>query len=324
MPALPPELPAGLQDNPDIASAYSKCLQLERSIQSKIDLGNDVEKQMIYVEYLATSSTIFRPATWITSFSRSSLPKLFLETYLSSPVKSNEVLTPSISVDTLSPPSCNNLTDTINSVLQEPPQNYKTAKSMSALVRDGFQCVVTKVYDNPPLWAICAHIFPESISANITSGSDLEMCAASVWAVLDCFGHHSLREELNGTNIHRLENVMTLDPTVHNDFATLKIWFTAMEPNQYRLEAVDNFYLYGCPASVTFSTPNPEKYPLPNPTYLAIRAACAKVAHLSGAGEYIEKVFRRMEDTRVLAEDGGSSELLHEALLSSMHVVSLS
>lgn len=43
---------------------------------------------------------------------------------------------------------------------------------------------------------------------------------------------------------------------------------------------------------------------------LAIHAACVKVAHLSGAAEHIENVLRRLEDTRVLAEDGGSSEVL--------------
>ncbi|KAI6016605.1 hypothetical protein PISMIDRAFT_108260, partial [Pisolithus microcarpus 441] len=36
---------------------------------------------------------------------------------------------------------------------------------------------------------------------------------------------------------------------------------------------------------------------------LLIHTACAKIAHLSGAAEHIKKVLRRMEVTRVLAED---------------------
>ncbi|KAI6016144.1 hypothetical protein BKA83DRAFT_4060420, partial [Pisolithus microcarpus] len=61
----------------------------------------------------------------------------------------------------------------------------------------------------------------------------------------------------------------------------------------------------------------------PNPIYLAIHAACAKVAHLSGAAEHIENVLRRLENTRVLAEDGRSSELLlYTAILSSMGAIS--
>ena len=57
-------------------------------------------------------------------------------------------------------------------------------------MRDGFQCVITKVYDShsttandelqgivekggvPPAVTHCAHIFPESTNVNITPGSD--------------------------------------------------------------------------------------------------------------------------------------------------------
>lgn len=51
--------------------------------------------------------------------------------------------------------------------------------------------------------------------------------------------------------------------------------------------------------------------PVPDPQYLALHAACARVAHLSGAGEYIDKVLREIEETTVLANDGGSKVLYH-------------
>lgn len=62
---------------------------------------------------------------------------------------------------------------------------------------------------------------------------------------------------------------------------------------------------------VTFSTPDPERLPLPDPRYLALHAACARVAHMSGAAEYIDRIFREMEETGVLANDGGSDALYH-------------
>ena len=68
--------------------------------------------------------------------------------------------------------------------------------------------------------------------------------------------------------------------------------------------------------TVTFTTPNPETLPVPNPDYLNIHAACARIAHLSGAGEYIDKIMRDIEDTPVLAKDGGSANLLEFALNS--------
>ncbi|KAI6018913.1 hypothetical protein BKA83DRAFT_4308884 [Pisolithus microcarpus] len=212
--------------------------------------------------------------------------------------------------------------------------NHETAKKL-ALIRDGFQCVVTKVYDlctvqnNRALQQVTmdgapvgvtqyAHIFPESINANTASDSN-EDYAASVWAVLDCFGYRNLRQELDGASIHRLENVMTMDVTIHHLFDRLLIYFTP----RYRLEGVKAWCVVNRPEYVTFSAPDPERCPLPNPAYLAIHAACVKVAHLSGATEYIKEVLRRMEDTLVLAEDGGSSEILYTAILSSMHAVSL-
>ena len=54
--------------------------------------------------------------------------------------------------------------------------------------------------------------------------------------------------------------------------------------------------------------------PLPNPVYLSIDAACCRVAHLSGAGEYIEKILEDLEDIQVLAKDGSSARLLSFAL----------
>lgn len=54
--------------------------------------------------------------------------------------------------------------------------------------------------------------------------------------------------------------------------------------------------------------------PAPSPRYIALYAACTKVAHLSGASEYIDMVIRDMEGTRVLANDGSSADVLAHAL----------
>ena len=61
-----------------------------------------------------------------------------------------------------------------------------------------------------------------------------------------------------------------------------------------------------------------EGLPVPSPEWLALHAACAKVAHLSGAAEYIETILRDAEETTVLAADGSSGEILTHLL---QHVV---
>ncbi|KAI6117895.1 hypothetical protein EV401DRAFT_2072190 [Pisolithus croceorrhizus] len=351
MAAHPPKLPSGLHDDADVTGAYCKCLELERIIRSEINSGNGVERQMIYCRIFGYLFHHF-PARDITKFVQEvvninfdreklldigkcfyvyfvKLCKLFAVYARHCTVMSYKGHISTLSSHS-SRGSVDNLVDKITNELQEAPQNHHTAK-MRALARDGFRCVVTKAYDifttvddvkfrqtiekegASTTVTDCAYIFPMS------PGSDEETYAASVWAVLDCFGYHSLRQELDGANIHRLENVMTMDPTVHYLFETLKIWFMATAvPHKYETEAANPLYLIHRPKCVTFSTPDPDKYPLPNPTYLAIHAACAKVAHLSGAVKYIRNVLERMEDTHVLAEDGGSSELLYTAILSSM------
>jgi hypothetical protein len=63
--------------------------------------------------------------------------------------------------------------------------------------------------------------------------------------------------------------------------------------------------------------PTNRSLPAPDPRYLKLHAASAQVAHLSGAGEYIDNILRDMETTRVLAKDGSSSDPLNFRLLDA-------
>ncbi|KAI6016657.1 hypothetical protein BKA83DRAFT_4333821 [Pisolithus microcarpus] len=360
MPALPPvaELPRWIREHSmshRIISAYNICLGLESWVQYEAGFHRkEKDKALIQCRILGYLFHHF-PSDDMGSFVRAivtadgknangrneALLDLgeYYYVYFVKLFMSNKGHTPAPS----SHPSRRSVDDLVAKIkdeLKDAPQNHQTAKK-KALIRDGFKCVVTKVYDRRTaeenqgmgLAVIngmrsapteCAHIFPESINSGVTPGSKKEDYAATIWAVLELFGHRNLKERLNGANIHRLDNVMTLERSVHDDFDRLKIYFTATEvPHKYKFEAVREFFLAERPGYVTFSTPDAEQYPLPNPTYLAIHAACAKVAHLSGAAEHIEEILRRMEDTRVLAEDGRSSDVLYTAILSSMRAVAV-
>jgi len=48
---------------------------------------------------------------------------------------------------------------------------------------------------------------------------------ANVWTVLTYFGHPEILEQLNGAKVHSLENVMTLEQTLHGWFDNLQVWF---------------------------------------------------------------------------------------------------
>ena len=56
---------------------------------------------------------------------------------------------------------------------------------------------------------------------------------------------------------------------------------------------------------------------LPDPVLIAIRAACARVANLSGAAQQADRILRDLEDITVLADDGSMAELLSSRLSTS-------
>jgi hypothetical protein len=61
-------------------------------------------------------------------------------------------------------------------------------------------------------------------------------------------------------------------------------------------------------------TSDPKEMPVPNPSYLRLHAACAKIAHMSGMGELMDHWENELEETGVLASDGSSMPLLSSRL----------
>ena len=84
--------------------------------------------------------------------------------------------------------------------------------------------------------------------------------------------------------------------------------------NEYKLEATEPWTLRPYPEFVTFTTPDQDKLPVPFPSYLAIHAACARVAHLSGAAKCIDKLYRDMDKSQILAPDWASASMLEHAI----------
>lgn len=60
-----------------------------------------------------------------------------------------------------------------------------------------------------------------------------------MWAVMARFGYTQLPNDLNGPNVHRLENVMTTVTGFHLIFDQLKIWFDATVRHPSHLTTAD-------------------------------------------------------------------------------------
>ncbi|KAI0246066.1 hypothetical protein BJV78DRAFT_1135986, partial [Lactifluus subvellereus] len=214
-------------------------------------------------------------------------------------------------------PSLNNVRETLTYLLKEAPHGHLTSKQQ-ALVRDNYRCMVIGSFDRQSCMSIpsvqqsanemdanvlpthAAHIIPQSIDAQVLGGhggGNNHNYAATVGAVLERFGQVRVVEDLNGDHIHRLENIMTLSGDLHADFNALAFWLEETEElNRYRTRAVlPGILRHRVLEFVTFTSSN-DSLPLPDRRYLRLHAACAEVANLSGAGDYIDLIFRRLED----------------------------
>ncbi|KAF9473949.1 hypothetical protein BDN70DRAFT_347629 [Pholiota conissans] len=208
--------------------------------------------------------------------------------------------------------------DVIHDIWTEGPQSSRDARN-NALIRDGYRCVVSGRYEvdaidrikalssrimsDDPTFSIdatkCTYVFVPPTDTPIEPGSEKRDNAGALWAILDHFGYSEIPGELNGSKIHRFENIMTMSALADELFDNLQLWFVKTdEEDKYKLEATKfhTFLIYRELASsgyVTFKSPDPENLPVPSSIYLGIHAACAKVAYFSGASEYIDKIARQ-------------------------------
>ncbi|KAH9985320.1 hypothetical protein BJV77DRAFT_1071480 [Russula vinacea] len=142
---------------------------------------------------------------------------------------------------------------------------------------------------------------------------------------------------------YRLENMLTLDDDVSDAFRSLNVWLEEEKvrasinpsPDLPPLPAHGEYQIVtwqsgGASAAAEDSdsdeSPPPPRYttafrstdlrtrPVPSVHYLRLHAACARVAHKSGAAAYIEELARDIARLTVLAEDGSSAGVLAAAL----------
>ncbi|EPQ57615.1 hypothetical protein GLOTRDRAFT_120712 [Gloeophyllum trabeum ATCC 11539] len=333
---------AALLHRENAVSAYDICLRFEEFVSTEQDTERIISARILGYLLLHPSShgSLSEIVKEIHSCSEDydalhNLGQAFLNYFIRA-FRKYQGRTPFTS-DHLSRPSFDQQRLLPKASIKEAPKNHSTAKAQ-ALLRDGYRCAVTGAYDtlaqdmlndelaDPQVWLVdteCAHIVPESTYFNVNTDNSQEASSkkdyvASVLTVLSRFGYDV--DKLNGPKVHSLYNVMTLEHNVHNRFDRLQLWLEeTMEQdmaNCYRVTAVRSGFTPMMRERVMFTTPDPERLPLPSPQLLALHAACAKVANLSGAADYLDKLDRELETTDVLACDGGAAEVLNHAIAS--------
>lgn len=113
---------------------------------------------------------------------------------------------------------------------------------------------------------------------------------------------------LEGDNIDRPWNALTLDHTLHRQFGRFRVYFEAIDGQEHTYE-IQSFLsprlTPGLPVRRSLFLTEDRSIDPPSPRFLAIHRALAHILHLSAAGYYIEKILEDMEwkDTRA---DGGT------------------
>ncbi|PIL26733.1 hypothetical protein GSI_11147 [Ganoderma sinense ZZ0214-1] len=208
-----------------------------------------------------------------------------------------------------SPTSFRLTEDEVNEMLLETPMSDRTLRKL-AMRREDYRCIATRIldytcalrvrtpnggmYDGDAECLDICRILPNPPNTDLEQGEKACESCAGVYGVLSSLGYTDIIGRLATTNQGQsLENVMVLTRSLLRRFNALDLWFEPIEdiPNCYRVCSIlkpPHKLTKG--QQVTFRSTDP-RLPLPNREFLHIRAACCRVAHLSGASD----IFRELE-----------------------------
>ncbi|KAK0655381.1 hypothetical protein B0T16DRAFT_317309 [Cercophora newfieldiana] len=206
------------------------------------------------------------------------------------------------------------------------PERLSTLRGL-CLTRDRHRCVVTRAYDfteannrlrHPPAMdddgnpldnsnqyggLEVAHILPYALTKQLDGELDESRKAAI--AILNMFDV-GVVYLIKGTDIDRPRNAITLGLEMHRRFGQFEIFFEPVAgapPHTYRINGFSPLLSQFPITRTLFIHPSIDP---PAERLLALHSAIAHILHLSGAGDYIERILRDMEEGGVVKEDGST------------------
>ncbi|KAJ5674365.1 uncharacterized protein N7477_004299 [Penicillium maclennaniae] len=153
-----------------------------------------------------------------------------------------------------------------------------------------------------------AYILPHYLTTVASGETDLSDSKKNALRILDMFDP-GIIHLINGPKIDSPMNALTLTLDYHRLFGEFQIYFERTGTRyQYRIDSIERSPflrdpLFPVTRSLTLS-PHRTVDP-PSPRLLDVHRAIALIMKLSGAGEYIERVLRDMEELDV-REDGST------------------
>lgn len=125
--------------------------------------------------------------------------------------------------------------------------------------------------------------------------------------------HPCVTTLIGESNIDRPSNALSMTPNLHQRFGDFKLYFEpaagTTNPHTYKIALIRPLSFRRerlLPVTRTLLlSPNHNIDP-PDPGLLAIHRACVFILHLSGAGEYIDRILRDLEEVEI-KEDGSTA-----------------
>ncbi|EKJ76668.1 hypothetical protein FPSE_03218 [Fusarium pseudograminearum CS3096] len=150
-----------------------------------------------------------------------------------------------------------------------------------------------------------AHILPHSLT-QVGSDKKLNESKQAALNILRMFSDGAAYL-IDGANIDCPQNALTLSVELHRLFGDFEIFFQPDDTVRYQYhirtfaqEAIDDI-------PITRTLTGESNIDLPSPQLLAIHCAIAHILHLSGAGDYIDRILRDADDYGIRRD--GSTEL---------------
>ncbi|CAA7263813.1 unnamed protein product [Cyclocybe aegerita] len=189
--------------------------------------------------------------------------------------------------------------------------------------------------DRPTASTHVAHIISQSLSSDIggmtQAARDKFTWASSAAAVLERFGGFSAHAILGEANLNSALNAFTASSTPHTWFDCLNLWLvpakdehgavisdtydvcypTSEDPRRFRNARLKQRVSFRT-ASTTDGTDT--VIPPPHPRILALHAACAQVAHLSGAAGHVSEFYGNpdQDSISVMTEPSAPTKLVQK------------
>ncbi|KAL1895674.1 hypothetical protein Sste5346_005145 [Sporothrix stenoceras] len=170
---------------------------------------------------------------------------------------------------------------------------------------DGLRFVDTPDADEYDFLQV-AHILPHSLMS-IEGDDERSVARSNALAILEMLDA-GVVHLIEGPNIDRPTNAITLTTRYHISFGTFRTFFEAVEgqPHTYRIQSVLTGRGRRPLQPVTRILFTSETIDPPHPRLLAIHAAICRILHLSGAGGYWDDILREAEGEMAKA-DGSTS-----------------